>query len=113
MTRNPILVSLGFLVTPPQSCKIPCHHLDLTVLGEGPGLLSHVLITAVLVSQPQDVPQRWGIPQLQAKPRLPGARVLHPPIPPPHPREISFGGSVDKCAIERSVWHIPQLPFLL
>ena len=92
MARNPIPVSIGALVTPPQSCKIPCHHLDLTVLGEGPGLLSHVVITAVLASQPQDAPQRRGIPQLQAKPRLPGARVLYLPIPPPHHREISFWG---------------------
>lgn len=116
MVRNPIPVGAGALVTPPQSCEIPCHPLDLTVFGEGPGL-SHVVITDVLASQPQDVPQRRGIPQLQAKPRPPGARVLHPPIPPPPrpppPEKLPFWGSVNKCVIERRLWHVPQFPFLL
>lgn len=110
MVRNPIPVCAGALVTPPQSCEIPCHRLDLTVFGEGPGL-SHVVITDVLASQPQDVPQRRGIPQLRAKPRPPGARVLHALIPPPEKWPV--WGSVNTCVIERSLWHVPQFPFLL
>jgi len=52
---------------------------------------------------------------LSFKPSL-GSQELGCYILPSHPHipeKSLLGGSVDKCAIERSVWHIPQLPFLL